>query len=134
TNLVAANTREGRVLKTLREKLNRIRQEVGSDKVLDVLGRLFEGVSIRDYMGRVLENDPETTEREIDALITTEKVKDLERENAQIYGSTGDVREHLPELQADVERADRLRLLPGYVRRFVEEAAPLVGLKIDGDL
>ncbi len=52
-NLVAGKTREGRVLKTLLEKLERIRKELGSDKVFDVVGRLFEGVSLRAYMERI---------------------------------------------------------------------------------
>ncbi len=56
-NLVSAGTREGKVLKILLEKLERIRLELGSDKVFDVVGRLFEGVSIRDYMERALEID-----------------------------------------------------------------------------
>ena len=49
-NLVAGKTREGRVLKTLLDKLERIRKELNSDKVFDVVGRLFEGVSLRAYM------------------------------------------------------------------------------------
>jgi len=49
-NLVAGKTREGRVLKTLLEKLERIRRELGSDKVFDVIGRLLEGVSLKEYM------------------------------------------------------------------------------------
>ena len=53
-NLVAGKTREGRVLKTLLDKLERIRKELGSDKVFDVIGRLFEGVSLRQYMERAL--------------------------------------------------------------------------------
>src|SRR5260221_5959505 len=40
-NLVAGKTREGRVLKTLLDKLERIRPELGSDKVIDGVGRLF---------------------------------------------------------------------------------------------
>ena len=46
-NLVAGKTREGRVMKTLLEKLEKIRKELGTDKVFDVIGRLFEGVSLR---------------------------------------------------------------------------------------
>ncbi len=53
-NLVAGNTREGRVMKTVLEKLERIRKELGSDKVFDVIGELFEGVSLREYMAQVM--------------------------------------------------------------------------------
>ena len=53
-NLVAAKTREGRVLKTLLDKLEKIRKQLKSDKVFDVIGRIFEGVSIRQYMEEAL--------------------------------------------------------------------------------
>ena len=49
-NLVAGKTREGRVMKTLLEKLEKIRKDLGADKVFDVIGRSFEGVSLHDYM------------------------------------------------------------------------------------
>ena len=53
-NLVAGSTREGRVLETLLNKLETIRKELRSDKVFDVIGRLFEGISIKDYLDRTL--------------------------------------------------------------------------------
>ncbi len=53
-NLVAGKTREGRVMKILLEKLERTRKELGNDKVFDVIGRLFEGVSIKEYMEKVI--------------------------------------------------------------------------------
>ena len=56
-NLVAGKTREGRVLGTLLDKLERIRRELGSDKVFDVVGRLFEGVSLREYMEAAVTED-----------------------------------------------------------------------------
>ena len=46
-NLIAGETREGRVLKTLLDKLEHIRKQLGSDKVFDVVGRLFENVSLQ---------------------------------------------------------------------------------------
>ena len=56
-NLVAGKTREGRVMKTLLEKLERIRKELGNDKVFDVIGRLFEGVSIKQYMEQAVSEE-----------------------------------------------------------------------------
>ena len=59
-NLVAGKTREGRVIKVLLEKLEAIRKELRSDKVFDVVGRLFEGVSLRAYLeGAVTEEGAE---------------------------------------------------------------------------
>ena len=43
-NLVSGGTREGQVLKTLLDKLEAIRRQLQSDKVFDVVGRLFVGI------------------------------------------------------------------------------------------
>ena len=56
-NLVAGSTREGRVMKTLLDKLEAIRRQLRSDKVFDVVGRLFEGVSVRDYLEQAVTDD-----------------------------------------------------------------------------
>jgi superfamily II DNA or RNA helicase len=40
-NFVAQNTREGRVLQTLIERLKEIREDLGSDQVFDVVGEVF---------------------------------------------------------------------------------------------
>src|SRR5439155_12528766 len=40
-NFVAQNTREGRVLQTLIERLKEIRDDLGSDQVFDVVGEIF---------------------------------------------------------------------------------------------
>ena len=49
-NLIAGETREGRVLKVLLDKLEAIRKQLRSDKVFDVVGRLFENVSLKGYL------------------------------------------------------------------------------------
>ena len=51
-NLVAASTREGKVMGTLLKKLDEIRRALGSDKVFDVIGRLFENVPLKTYLER----------------------------------------------------------------------------------
>ena len=37
-------------MKTLLDKMETIRKELGSDKVFDVIGRLFENVSLKSYL------------------------------------------------------------------------------------
>jgi superfamily II DNA/RNA helicase len=51
-NLVAGKTREGRVLKTLLEKLERIRRELGSDKVFDIIGAFSRTCPLRNTWSR----------------------------------------------------------------------------------
>ena len=52
---MAGDTWEGRVLETLLDKLESVRHALSSDKVFDVIGRLLENVSLRDYMAAALE-------------------------------------------------------------------------------
>ena len=133
-NLVAGNTREGRVLLTLLEKLDRIRKELGSDKVFDIIGRLFEGRSLREFMEEAVTERGVVAAEAIGAPLTTENVRKIEAEENRIYGETGDVAAELPRLREDLRREVYRRLLPGYVRRFIESAAPKLGLVIKGDL
>jgi superfamily II DNA or RNA helicase/DNA-binding XRE family transcriptional regulator len=133
-NLVAPKTREGRVIQTLLDKLERIRKELRSDKVFDCIGRLFEGVSIKQYMQMaVTEDRAEEVARELDGRLTKEQVEALVERERSLYGSGGDVARELPRLRESLDREMYQRLLPGYVRQFFERAAPLVGVEITGD-
>ena len=132
-NLIAGETREGRVLKVLLDKLEVIRKQLRSDKVFDVVGRLFENLSPKGYL------EMATTEAgardaidTLDGRLTPEQVAAVAEHDRALYGG-GEVRGRLPEINAAMEREQYRRLLPGYVRRFVETAAPLVDLRLEGD-
>ena len=134
-NLVAGETREGRVLKTLLDKLEAMRRQLRSDKVFDVIGRLFEGASLKDYLEQaVAEDDPAAAARRLEGRLTEEQVRALDARERALFGEGGDVRRALAQLGAEAERESYRRLLPGYVRRFVEKAAPLLGIRIEGAL
>jgi len=134
-NLVAPATREGRVLKTLLDKLEKIRKQLRSDKVFDSIGRLFSEVSIKTYMVRVASgDDPEQIAGELDGKLTKEQVKAFREQEKRLYGDGGDVKRELPRLRESVEHEMYFRLMPGYVRKFVASTAPVVGMEIEGDL
>ena len=132
-NLIAGETREGRVIEILLDKLEAIRKQFRSDKVFDVVGRLFENVSLKRYLEMAT---TEAGERDaIEALtgcLAPEQVAAIAERERALYGG-GEVRGRLPEINAAMEQEQYRRLLPGYVRRFVETAAPLVGLRLEGD-
>ncbi|MDE0301137.1 MAG: helicase-related protein [Candidatus Poribacteria bacterium] len=132
-NLVAGGTREGRVLKTLLEKLEAIREQLQSDKVFDVVGRLFEEVSMTEYLRQALTDDADTVARQLEGNLTENQVRALEQKERVLYGDGGDVRQRLPQLNEETDQEIYRQLLPGYVRRFVERAAPLLDLRIEGD-
>ena len=133
-NLVAGSTREGRVMKTLLDKLEAIRRQLRSDKVFDVVGRLFEGVSVRDYLDQAVTEDGDGDAGRFDGRLTEEQVLALEQRERVLYGDGGDVRRRVADLAGEAEQEQFVRLLPGYVRCFVEKAAPLLDLRIEGDL
>ena len=55
-----ATRAKGKVLKTLLDKLEAMRRQLQSDKVFDVVGRLFEGVSMKEYLEQAVTKDAET--------------------------------------------------------------------------
>ncbi|MDA1087638.1 MAG: helicase-related protein, partial [Verrucomicrobia bacterium] len=131
-NLIANSTREGKVLETLLEKLEIIRKALKSDKVFDVIGRMFQDISIKDYMEMTLDRSAEDVAQELAGRLTPEQVKALEEQEKHTYGEGGDVKKELPRIREDMERAALIRLMPGYVRRYMERVLPQVGIGIDG--
>ena len=134
-NLVAGKTREGRVMRTLLEKLERIRKELKSDKVFDVVGRLFEGVSLRAYFEQMTTDEgADQALKAIEGFLTPEQVRAIQDRERRQYGDGGDVKRELPRLQKEMEFETYRRLVPGYVRNFFVRAAPLVDIGHEGDL
>ena len=132
-NLVAGETREGRVLKVLLDKLEAIRKQLHSDKVFDVVGRLFENMPVKDYLQMAATEDGVHAAIEtLQGRMTPEQVTTINERERALYGS-GEVRGRLPEINTAMEREQYRRLLPGYIRRFVETAAPLIDLRLEGD-
>ena len=134
-NLVAGSTREGRVLKTLLDKLEIIRRQLQSSKVFDVIGRIFEGVSIKDYIEQTLaDGETDQAVARLDGTLTEGQVRAIQERERTLFGPGGDVAKELDRLNNTVDQEVYRRLLPGYVRRFVDKAVPLLDLRIDGDL
>lgn len=135
-NLVAGKTREGRVVKTLLDKLEEIRKQLGSDKVFDVVGRIFEGIPLTEYIQRAVESEDEADREamELAGELTVEQIRAIEAREKSVYGEGGEVKAALPQLQEALAIEEMRRLLPGYVRRYLEHAAPLIGVDLVGDL
>ncbi len=133
-NLVAGTTREGRVLRVLLEKLDEIRRDLRSDKVFDVVGRLFEGESLTRFMANAASEEGERRAvARIERAVGAARVKRVVERDAEICGpperaATGG------DLRGEVERERYLELLPAHVRRLVERGARLLGIGIRGDL
>src|SRR5258707_6684935 len=121
-NLIAGKTREGRVMKTLLKKLEKIRRDLGTDKVFDGIGKLFEGVSFRDYMEQAIAGDAAAVERRIEGTLTKEQVTAWQTTQETLFGKNSDggaVKRELPRMKETFEPETYRRLLPGYVGRLL---------------
>lgn len=132
-NLVAQETREGRVLKVLLEKLEQMRQELSTDKVFDVIGQQFSEISLPQLITQAItQAEPEAAIQTLNAQFTPENVKNqLEAQEKSVPSS--EVRRVLANVQSHREAAETSRMMPAYVRAFFEDAAPLLGYRIEGE-
>jgi superfamily II DNA or RNA helicase len=133
-NLVAPKTREGLVIETLLNKLEAIRDSLGSEKVFDSIGRLFDGVSLKTYMERAVVEGADSVAHELDGRLTEEQVEALAAKDRMLFGDGGDVKRQLPRLREDMEKEVYCRLMPGFVRQYIQSASPLANILIEGDL
>ena len=132
-NLVAGQTREGQVLKTLLEKLESIRIQLQSDKVFDVIGRLFENLSIKDYLEQALVDDASAAASRLNDCLSMERVRKIEASAQALFGLGGEVARKLTPLKEEIRQEELRQLLPGHVCRFMEVVAPLLHLRMEGD-
>lgn len=125
-NMVAENTREGRVLKTLLSKLDLIRQHLGDDRVYDVIQDVLKGVSLDAIIQSVLNGQ----ESELDIFIAQDQnamesmfKKNIEDQQKAIAHSTVDYKD----ARLLKENSDEKRLQPIYIRQFFERAFTYLG-------
>ena len=126
-NFVAQNTREGRVLQTLIERLKEIREDLGSDQVFDVVGEIFPSNLLEKLFREMYSR--QTNEHQIQDRIVRDVSPDRFR---QITESTleGLAKKEL-NLSAIVGKsaeAKERRLVPEVIEQFFIAAAPEAGL------
>lgn len=120
-NLVASDTREGRVMKALFDKLAEIKDALGSDKVFDVLGDIVQGKGLAQLMV-----DAAAGARSLDEIL-----KDIEIIVDQDYIQR--VRDNLGEslatryidytrIKEKADQAREYRLIPEYTEAFFKRA------------
>jgi len=129
-NLVAQETREGDVYRTLLEKLERAREAMGG-RVFDVLGRLeFRGRRLRDLLIEAIRygDRPEVRARLQEAVaeaVDRSHLQDLLEERALAHDTMDATR--VARVREEMERAEARRLQPHYIESFFLEAFRLLG-------
>lgn len=126
-NFCAQNTREGRVLQMLIERLKEIREDLGSDQVFDVVGEVFPSNMLerlfREMYARQL-NEHQIHDRIVRDVspdrfrqITQSTLEGLAKKELNLSAIVGKSAE-----------AKERRLVPEVIEQFFTAAAPVTGL------
>ncbi len=116
-NLVARNTREGRVLEAVLDKLERMRVEMGSDRVYDVVGERLAEANLEDLI-----RDAVTNRRMFDDILATIDVA-LPGDGSSVVNQTAltSLATRFVDVEAMADRrrvAAENRLTPAFIRAF----------------
>lgn len=127
-NFVAQNTREGRVLQKLLDRLREIRRELGTDQVFDVVGEVFPSALLeklfRDMYARL------TDEHKIQDRIVRDVSPDRFRAITESALEGLAKKElNLSAIVGKSAEAKERRLVPEVIEQFFVDAAPESGLQ-----
>lgn len=129
-NMVSVETTEGKILDRLFEKLELMRLQLGSDRVFDVIGEIFEGISLEQLIKDALAN-----KRTIDEILATiEAIPDRELiERIRKATAEGLATRHidLSKIRQERQKAEENRLVPEYIESFFLKAFPRLGGVVD---
>jgi superfamily II DNA or RNA helicase len=129
-NLVAEETREGDVYRTLLEKLEQARRTLGG-QVFDVLGKIqFEGRPLRELLIQAIRygESPEIRAKLTQVIadaVDRPHLQDLLEERALAHDVMDASR--VARVREDMERAEARRLQPHYIESFFLEAFAHLG-------
>lgn len=133
-NLVAQNTREWAVLKKALDKLDVMREQMGSDRVCDVIDAWLEDVPLVSLMEEAIDSeDPRQAARNADAALSTASRDRAERLITLQKKSSLTSQLDLRAARELRDASDERRLQPLFIQRFFEHAWTACGGTIRKD-
>ena len=133
-NLVAQNTREGAVLVKVLNKLDVMREQMGSDRVYDVIDEWLEGVPLVSLIEEAIDfEDPQQAAQRADAALSAASRDRVERLIALQKKSSLASKLDLRAARELRDASDERRLQPLFIQRFFERAWTACGGTIRKD-
>ena len=127
-NLVAEDTREGKVLARLFDKLEEIRNKLGSDKVFDIIGDVFYGKNLHQLI-----LDAVTRAKKLDEILEELDIQPDREYLANIKKVLGETLAtrfiDYTRMKEMADKAKECRLIPEYVEEFFKRVFKRVGGK-----
>ncbi len=120
-NLVAADTREGRVLNRLFEKLQEIKSALGSDKVFDVINEILYGKNLSQLLFEAAASarDIEQIIKEIDIKVDEEYISKVKESLGESLATRFIDYTRIKEM---ADKAREFKLIPEYTEAFFKKA------------
>jgi superfamily II DNA or RNA helicase len=127
-NFVAQNTREGRVLNKLLDRLAEIRKDLGSDQVFDVVGEVFPANQLERMLREMYarQTDVHKIEERIVRDVSPEKFRAITESTLEGLAKK---QLNLSAMVGKSAEAKERRLVPEVIEQFFIDAAPECGLR-----
>lgn len=125
-NIVAGKTQEGRVLKTLLSKLEKIREQLGSDRVYDVIQDVLKGVPLSSVISAIADGKENELTRYL-AENDEESVADARRAIAAQDRAVVPVEVNYNVARRLKQESESRCVQPLYVKQFFSEALETFG-------
>jgi superfamily II DNA or RNA helicase len=129
-NLVASDTREGKVMEALFKKLEHIREHLGSDRVFDVIGELVPGRSLKDLIVEAV-----THRRSLEEIVSEiQRIPDeeaLRRTRDAVLEGLATRHVDLQRVLGETRLAKENRLVPEYIERFFGRACAFLTVPLE---
>jgi len=130
-NLVAKDTREGKILIKLFEKLKSMSEQMGSDRVFDVIGDVVEsGKNLRDLIIEAISNQRsmEAILEEFDRIPDEVSIEKVRRASMEAL-STHHI--DLYRILGEQRNAKENRLVPEYIEAFFKRSAKVHNIPVE---
>jgi len=129
-NLVAVSTREGRILEKLFEKLARIREHLGSDRVFDVIGEVLVGKNLKDLIVDAIANRRTMDDilKDFERVPDEEAIQKVKQASLEALATRHiDLRKILGEQRLAKEN----RLVPEYIEEFFKRSSKKLNINME---
>jgi hypothetical protein len=128
-NFVATDTREGKVMERIFEKLETMKEQLGSDKVYDVIGEILYGKNLYQIIMDAAINARDINEinKDVDIIFDKDKMDEIREELGESLATRNIDYTRIKEM---ADKAKENRLIPEYTLNFFKRAFSKVGGEI----
>lgn len=129
-NLVASDTHEGKILAKLFDKLEKIKEQLGSDRIFDVIGEILPGRSLKDLIEDAIANRRAME----DILKDFDRIPDealIQRVKEATLESLATRHIDLSKILEESRLAKENRLVPEYIEKFFLKASEQLKIKTE---